>query len=436
MIVIPVKSFGESKFRLSPVLSAQQRASLARTMAESVVRAAGYIKVAIVTADADVSRWAKELGCSVLADPGLGLNRAVQGAASELFAGGASEVIVAHGDLPMASDLTGLCNFDGITLVPDRRGDGTNVIAFPAGSGFQFSYGPGSFRRHLAEAVSTGLTVRTLSGTALGWDVDLPEDIPTDFGIDLDSEGLDAGSLSKLGPFYGFLPDAPSVAKSGLPVVDLLDSTTKTVNLRRPGTVLAIGAQPDDIASARASEQIEAAKCLGGGDVEFLGCSDGELESNVVTRRQVCEAIRRLKPDCVIGHDPWRRYRLHPDHRQAGLLTTEAIVAARDPGFFSDIGPAPHRPSSLLLFEADEPNHLEVLDPAHQATKVRSLLAHASQYKSTMGIEISTGSSENELGSDRSPWAELSSKVHRHMSAHGAIFWFRLGEAFRLIDDL
>ena len=46
--------------------------------------------------------------------------------------------------------------------------------------------------------------------------------------------------------------------------------------------------------------------------------------------------IRRLRPDVVLGHDPWKRYRLHPDHRNAGWLTVDGVVAARDPHFYPE----------------------------------------------------------------------------------------------------
>jgi LmbE family N-acetylglucosaminyl deacetylase len=36
-----------------------------------------------------------------------------------------------------------------------------------------------------------------------------------------------------------------------------------------------------------------------------------------IARAAVCSVIRRLQPDVVIGHDPWRSYRVHPDHRHA-----------------------------------------------------------------------------------------------------------------------
>ncbi len=110
----------------------------------------------------------------------------------------------------------------------------------------------------------------------------------------------------------------------------------------------------------RQAEQRDASRRLGAsGDVVFLNWPDGELESGVRQRSVVAAAIRRFRPDVVLGHDPWQRYRLHPDHRHAGYLAVEGVVAARDPHFFPEQALAPHRPSTLLLFEADEPDHVE-----------------------------------------------------------------------------
>ena len=142
-----------------------------------------------------------------------------------------------------------------------------------------------------------------------------------------------------------------------------------------------------ELVARRQEEQREASRALGGsGDVVFLGWPDGELEAGIRQRWEVAYWIRRVRPDVVLGHDPWRRYRLHPDHRNAGLLVTEAIVAARDPHFFPEQGEAPHRPGVLLLWEADEPDHVEDLG-AHFDAKMAALLTHRTQYRSTMGID-------------------------------------------------
>jgi LmbE family N-acetylglucosaminyl deacetylase len=148
---------------------------------------------------------------------------------------------------------------------------------------------------------------------------------------------------------------------------------------------------PDDdpatLVAARQVEQRAASLALGGtGDVVFLGWRDGELESGLRQRAEVCYWIRRLRPDVVLGHDPWKRYRLHPDHRHAGFLAVEGIVAARDPHFFPEQGEAPHRPSHLLLWEADAPDHVEDI-AAGIDRKLDALLEHRSQYRTTMDIE-------------------------------------------------
>ena len=64
-------------------------------------------------------------------------------------------------------------------MVPDRHRDGTNVLSLPTGTGFRFSYGPGSFPRHDTEARRHGLVVVTLDDPDLAWDVDLPADLGT-----------------------------------------------------------------------------------------------------------------------------------------------------------------------------------------------------------------------------------------------------------------
>ncbi|MFM7061267.1 MAG: PIG-L deacetylase family protein [Actinomycetes bacterium] len=140
-----------------------------------------------------------------------------------------------------------------------------------------------------------------------------------------------------------------------------------------------------DLVAIRETEARAAAARLGAADVVFLGYPDGELQSGLAEREAVCRVIRDVRPEVLIGHDPWQRYRLHPDHRHAGWLTVDGLVAARDPHFFPAAGPH-HRPGTLLLFEADEPNHWEPAE-AHLGAKVAALLEHRSQWHSTMGIQ-------------------------------------------------
>jgi LmbE family N-acetylglucosaminyl deacetylase len=148
---------------------------------------------------------------------------------------------------------------------------------------------------------------------------------------------------------------------------------------------------PDaDIPALVATRQAEARAAAGAlgatGEVVLLGRVDGELAHDRETTSEIARWIRQLQPDVLLGHDPWKRYRLHPDHRAAGFLVTDALVAARDPHFFREHGIAHHRPDALLLFEADEPDHAEPAEERHLAARIAALEAHRSQYESTMFI--------------------------------------------------
>jgi len=245
-----------------------------------------------------------------------------------------------------------------------------------------------------------------------------------------------------------------------------------TIDLDTPGCVLAIGAHADDIefgaggtlakwadagclvhhlvctdgskgtwdphadtaalVQRRQVEQREAARILAGergrdpaGETIFLGRVDGELENDAATRSEVVKIIRTLRPDVVITHDPWKRYRLHPDHRNTGQLVCDAIVGARDPHFHKDLGLTHHRPTALLLFEADLPNHAEDVG-ATLDRKLDALLAHESQFESTMRA---AGGDPDQLDSFRV-------RITDRLAELGAPWSLEFAEVFALMVDL
>ncbi|HET6950927.1 MAG TPA: PIG-L deacetylase family protein [Acidimicrobiales bacterium] len=185
-----------------------------------------------------------------------------------------------------------------------------------------------------------------------------------------------------------------------------------------------------DLVVQRRHEQRAAAAALGAsGEVVFLDWPDGELASGLRERRQVAYWIRRLRPTVVLGHDPWKRYRLHPDHRHAGFLAVDGVVAARDPHFFPEQQVAHHRPEALLLFEADEPDHVETADDDAVDRKLAALEAHRSQLLSTMFVDLSSHEGELQLGAFRA-------RVRERLAEHGALAGVPRGEAFKAITDL
>lgn len=178
-VLIPVKAFADAKARLAPALDPDERAALALAMATNVLAAAAPLDTWIVCDDREVASWATRSGAYVLWKPGRGLNGAVAESVTDLAHLDIARVIVCHADLPHARELAHLDDGTGITLVPDRRDDGTNVIVVPTDCGFEFQYGPGSFERHVAEANRRSSTVRVVRDRRLAWDVDLPDDLET-----------------------------------------------------------------------------------------------------------------------------------------------------------------------------------------------------------------------------------------------------------------
>lgn len=195
-VLVPVKAFADAKRRLHGVLGDEARRQLVRRMATQVLEAARPLPAAVVCDDPEVAAWARGEGALVVWEPGRGLNGAVEAGVERLASMGVARVVVAHGDLPHAAGLAGLGDFGGVTLVPDRHGDGTNVIELPSRCGFRFSYGPGSFDRHRAECARLDLAVKVLVVPELSHDVDVPGDLALAYG----ALGHHAGCAPRLLP--------------------------------------------------------------------------------------------------------------------------------------------------------------------------------------------------------------------------------------------
>ena len=179
-VLIPVKGFRLAKGRLAERLDEGERSELARSMAAQVVRAAGALPVRVVCDSDEVAKWARAVGADVLRTEARGLNPAITEAVAALESAADADgghVLIAHADLPHAETLAGLAEAGTVTIVPDRHLDGTNVMALPLGTGFEFRYGPGSFAAHCDEALRCGLDLRVRRVAALGFDIDTPADL-------------------------------------------------------------------------------------------------------------------------------------------------------------------------------------------------------------------------------------------------------------------
>ncbi len=177
-VLIPVKRFTAAKGRLAGVVSDADRAALARWMASRVVDVVAEMPTFVACDDDDVAEWAQERGAQVIWCAGLGLNGAVDDGVERIIAERFDHILIAHADLARPAGLLDVARPGRITLVPDRRHDGTNVMSFPSPTPLRASYGGGSFSRHLTQALAyDGVELEVRSDPDLSLDLDTHRDL-------------------------------------------------------------------------------------------------------------------------------------------------------------------------------------------------------------------------------------------------------------------
>jgi len=183
LAVLPVKSFGLAKQRLSAAVGEDERRALAHAMAGDVLEALGHVEgldgVVVVTAEA------LDLGISgfeLVHDPDeAGQSAAAGRGVRTAIARGAQRVLLVPGDCPALDprEVAGLLAAEpsGVVIVPDRHGSGTNALLISPPTAIGPSFGPGSFARHAALAYAAGAAVRVAQAPSLELDVDTPDDL-------------------------------------------------------------------------------------------------------------------------------------------------------------------------------------------------------------------------------------------------------------------
>ncbi|MDP9495562.1 MAG: 2-phospho-L-lactate guanylyltransferase [Actinomycetota bacterium] len=174
--VLPVKPFQLGKERLAESLGAEARIALAQAFAirtADTAASAGLIPL-IVAGDYDVAEWALIRGIPTVDDPGNDLNAAAAAGVEWARSADCSWIVV-HCDLPLLQvhelgELTSALATVGTVIAPSADG-GTSALG--GTEPVEFSYGPGSFHRHLARNRDAAVLARI----GLLHDVDSPADL-------------------------------------------------------------------------------------------------------------------------------------------------------------------------------------------------------------------------------------------------------------------
>jgi LmbE family N-acetylglucosaminyl deacetylase len=142
---------------------------------------------------------------------------------------------------------------------------------------------------------------------------------------------------------------------------------------------------PERAAPVREEEERESARRVGVESVEFAGWQDGAVEYGVPLRRDIAAAIRRHRPDLVIGTN-WQEL-FGPnmvnqaDHRAVGLATLDAVADAGNRWLHRDLvddGLEPWNGVKVFAVAASPtPSHYVDVSGEHFEAAVHSLEAHA-----------------------------------------------------------
>ncbi len=183
--VVPVKSLGDSKRRLSEVFTPQERKMLTLAMLEDVLVALKNSlieKVLVVGEDRKVREISENHGTEYLATSKTDLNAAIEEANDLCVKQGAASVLVLPADVPLISveDINRLVELAGkdqaVVLSPSANW-GTNALYQSPPKLIPACFGPNSFLAHVREAYIRGISVRLHFSTGLATDIDAAEDL-------------------------------------------------------------------------------------------------------------------------------------------------------------------------------------------------------------------------------------------------------------------
>jgi 2-phospho-L-lactate/phosphoenolpyruvate guanylyltransferase len=186
--IVPIKPFNKAKSRLAKALHPEQREHIAETMFRRTVSVLTSVKdirgVLVISRDTKVLAIARDLGAHTVQESGEPeLNAALLRASQVAGLQHANGVLILPADLPLvtADDVQQLLYLGryhhSVVLAPDRNEDGTNAMVVVPPGFIPFSYGSGSFARHLKLAQDAQATVQVYRSETLSLDIDTPEDL-------------------------------------------------------------------------------------------------------------------------------------------------------------------------------------------------------------------------------------------------------------------
>lgn len=188
--VVPIKSFGSAKSRLSALLTGKQREVFSQAMLFDVLNALSKASrlsgVMVVTNEPGAISLSQKFGFQVLADETTtGPSAAIAAAVAELKTRGCDGILALMGDLPLitAADIERLLTAHqsdcAVTLAPSSNRLGTNAAFCTPPGIIPLTFNGRGLADHLAAARQAGAETHVLDLPTVALDLDQPEDVAT-----------------------------------------------------------------------------------------------------------------------------------------------------------------------------------------------------------------------------------------------------------------
>ena len=184
--ILPVKSPQNAKQRLTGFLAVEQRETLARLLYRQTLsklcQATGIDRVVVATSDNEIADHARKSGALVFEEEEqISHSASADAACLRAMEMGASTVLLVPIDVPTVTSAdfsrSPASARPGLIVVPSSDGTGTNALVRTPPNCIESRFGPGSFRKHLDQALSKGLAADVLRLPGLMFDIDTPEDV-------------------------------------------------------------------------------------------------------------------------------------------------------------------------------------------------------------------------------------------------------------------
>jgi 2-phospho-L-lactate guanylyltransferase len=185
VIALPVKSLGDTKSRLDPVLNPLERGALTLAMLEDVMDATQELQgweTWVISPDETVLEIAMGRGAHAIIEETPPLARAIRQVEEEAEAKMAGALAILLPDTPLVTTggLTrALHTLGSVVVAPSADEGGTNLLLRRPPTSIPARFGHDSYRRHLQEAAEADVPTAVVDSEELAFDLDLPGDILT-----------------------------------------------------------------------------------------------------------------------------------------------------------------------------------------------------------------------------------------------------------------